>query len=245
MAEHRNAPVCNRNIRTISITSGKGGVGKTTLVANLAFSMAHSGKRILILDGDLGMANVDIMFGVRPEKTLYDVLSGQTTLAEILLEVAPNIDLIPSGSGITELQNLAQVQRREILDQIGRMESKYDVFLIDTAPGIDSNVLYLNSAAQEIHVIITPDPASIADSYALIKVLHQQYRERKFHIICNQVKDESEGFSLFQRFSDVATRFLYISLDYQGSINFDLSLRPAPKAQKLIVATQPQLVGVA
>lgn len=225
--------------RTISITSGKGGVGKTTLVSNLAMSLSQLGKKVLILDGDLGMANVDIMFGVRPQKTIYDLLNGAASLEEVVIEVAPGISLIPAGSGIVELQDLSQQQKRLILDQVSQMPKKFDCLLIDTAPGIDSNVLYLNSAAQEIMVIITPDPSSLADSYALIKVLNTRYHERRFKIICNQVRDEEEGLALFQRLSDVASRFLYVSLDYQGCVPFDLNLRHATRSQKLIVASHP------
>jgi flagellar biosynthesis protein FlhG len=232
-----------KRTRTISITSGKGGVGKTTMISNIALSLANQGKCVLILDGDLGMANVDIMFGVRPQRTIYDLLSGECELSEVMTQISPNLYLIPAGNGIVELQNLSSAQKRAILDQVSELDMGFDYMLIDTAPGIDDNVLYLNSAAQEIHVIITPDPASIADSYALIKVLNRLHHEEKFKILCNQVKDEAEGLALYGRFADVVNRFLYVSLDYQGCIPFDLNLRQAVRAQKLIISTQPQSVS--
>lgn len=226
--------------RTISITSGKGGVGKTSLVSNLALQFGKEGKRVLILDGDLGMANVDIMFSVRPEKTIQNVLQGECGLLDVLVEVAPNVALIPGGSGIFDLQNLSVYEKQVLLDQVSGLGGAYDYMLIDTAPGIDDNVLYLNSAAQEINVVVTPEPASIADSYALIKVLNQRYRENRFSIICNQVKDEAEGLRLYRRLDEVAQKFLCVSLDFKGSIPSDPNLRQATKVQQLVMKSHPE-----
>ncbi len=228
-----------RPTRTVSITSGKGGVGKTTLVANLSTMLGRQGSRVLILDGDLGMANVDIMFKVRPERTIFDVVKGDCEMKDILINVAPNVTLIPGGSGIFDLQNLTVFEKQILLDQVSGLGANYDLMLIDTAPGIDDNVLYLNAAAQEINVVVTPDPASLADSYALIKVLNQRYRENRFSVICNQVKDESEGLALYERLNSVAGRFLNVGLDYKGSIPMDLVLRQATKTQQLVCESNP------
>ncbi|MCM2280813.1 MAG: MinD/ParA family protein [Bdellovibrionaceae bacterium] len=232
--------VHSRGTRTISITSGKGGVGKTSLVANIALTLGREGQRVLILDGDLGMANVDIMFGVRPEKTILDVVHGEAGVRDILIDVAPNVTLIPGGSGIFDLQNLNMFEKQNLLDQVSSLGTGYDLMIVDTAPGIADNVLYLNAAAQEINVVVTPDPASIADSYALIKVLHQRYRENRFSIICNQVKDETEGLRLFERLNDVSARFLNVGLDYKGSVPMDLNLRQATKSQQLVMRSHPE-----
>lgn len=224
--------------RTISVTSGKGGVGKTTLVCNMAHELARKGKRVLILDGDLGMANVDIMFGKRAPFTIQHVLDGQCTLSEVICNLIPNVDLIPGGSGVYGLSRLDILQKRLILDQVNSLDANYDYLLIDTAPGIDDNVLYLNSAAQEITVIVTPDPSSLTDSYALIKVLNQRQRENRFSIVANMVRDEADGRALFQKLSDVAERFLCVSLDYKGFIPADLNLRQSTRSQQLIVQAQ-------
>ncbi|MGE3974462.1 MAG: MinD/ParA family protein [Bdellovibrionales bacterium] len=229
----------SKRTRTLSITSGKGGVGKTTVTANTAFHLASQGKRVLILDGDLGMGNVDIMFGVRPTKTIYDVLSGTATMAEVLIEVSPKVHLIPGGSGILELQSLTDRQKRVLLDQVNAIGLDFDYMIVDTAPGIDDNVLYLNAAVHDINVILTPDPSSMADSYALIKVLNKYHRENKFSIICNQVRDEREGMILFKRLSDVASRFLFVSLDYKGCIPADTVLGRATKSQQLLLKSYP------
>jgi flagellar biosynthesis protein FlhG len=228
-----------KRTRTLSITSGKGGVGKTTVTANMAYALAKKGQRVLIFDGDLGMANIDIMFGVKSEHSIMDVLSGDKDISEVIVPLAPNISLIPGGSGIVELNRLNAFERRSLVDAVSSMDYQYDYLLIDTAPGITDNVLYLNSAAQRSTVIITPDPSSLADSYALIKVLHKEYRENKFSIVCNQVRDEAEGLSLFNRFNEVVNRFLYIGLDYWGSLSQDQLFRRSTQNQRLILKHEP------
>lgn len=225
--------------RVISITSGKGGVGKTSIVTNMALQFAREGKRVLILDGDLGMANVDIMFNVRATRHILDVVKGEASLQDILIEVSPGITLIPGGSGVFDLQNLTVFEKRALLSEVSGLGADYDIMLIDTAPGIDDNVLYLNSAAQEICVVVTPEPASVADSYALIKVLNQRCRENRFSIICNQVKDASDGQKLFSRLDQVASQFLYVSLDFKGSIPADPNLRQSTRAQQLVTRAYP------
>lgn len=229
---------CSESTRTISITSGKGGVGKTSLVCNIAFELARAGNRVLILDGDLGMANVDIMFGQRATVNISHVLDGRCALEDALMEVSKNIFLIPGGSGVYGLSRLEAVQKRQLLDQIGSLNKSFDYMLVDTAPGIDDNVLYLNSAAQEIMVVVTPDPTSLTDAYALIKVLHQRQKENRFSIVTNMVKDQNEGKQIYQKLSNVAAQFLNVSLDFRGSIPNDLSLRQSNRNQQLVVEVQ-------
>lgn len=224
--------------RTISITSGKGGVGKTTLVCNMAYELGRRGKRVLILDGDLGMANVDIMFGQRARLNISHVLENRCQLEDILIDVAPGVQLIPGGSGVYELARLQPLHKQILMDQVSRLNSAYDFMLIDTAPGIDDNVLYLNAAAQEILVVVTPDPTSLTDAYALIKVLHQRYRENRFSIVANMVRDEQEARHVFQKLSDVASRFLCVGLEYRGFIPADLNMRQAIRSQQLVVQAQ-------
>ncbi len=221
--------------RTISITSGKGGVGKTTLVANLALCLSQRGKKVLILDGDLGMANVDILFGVKTTGNIHDILAGRKEMKDILTEVSKDVYLIPGGSGVVEFNNMNHFERRAMVEAVSALPLGFDYLLIDTAPGIAENVLFLNSAAQTVSVVITPDPASFADAYALIKVLNKNYKVNHFSIVCNQVRDEQEGLQLYQRFNDVVNKFLYIGLDYWGSIPNDVVLRKAIQMQRLIV----------
>lgn len=226
--------------KSVCITSGKGGVGKTTLIANVAYALASRNKKILIFDGDLGMANVDIMYGAKANGQILDVLRGERSIHEIITPLSSNISLISGGSGVVELNRLNVFERRALVDSVGTLDCLYDYLLIDTAPGISDNVLYLNSAAQLSTVIITPDPASFADSYALIKILNREYKKTNFGIICNQVRDEIEGLSLFNRFSDVVNRFLYVGLDYWGALPTDPLLRKSIQNQRLIMKHEIQ-----
>lgn len=225
--------------RTLSITSGKGGVGKSSLVTHLGLVLSRLGQKVLLLDGDMGMANLNIMLGVRPQGTLEEVFLMQKPLQEIVINIAPGLDLIPGGSGIYELQTLSLAQKQNLMDQISLLPQFYDFMLVDTAPGIDQNVLYLNAAADEILVVVTPDPSSVTDAYALIKVLNSQVRENRFSIICNMVKDEKEGIQVFRRLSEVADHFLCVSLSYRGSIPMDLNLSKATKSQQLVLDLAP------
>lgn len=226
--------------RTLSITSGKGGVGKSTLVSNLALKMGLSGQRVLILDGDIGMANVDVMFGIRPSFTIEQVLTGEKTLQEVMLKVAHNVTLIPGGSGIYSLQHIDPYQKRDLLDQMDSYARSFDFMLIDTASGIDDNVLYLNSAAQEIVLVVTPEPSSLTDAYALIKVLNGRYSENRFSVVINMAKNESDALQTYKRLSDVAQKFLCVSLDYKGFIPNDPDLRSATISQQLVVQSSPR-----
>lgn len=227
----------------VSVSSGKGGVGKTTLVANLAFRYSQMGKKVLIFDGDMGMANVDIFFGVRPTGHLYDVVQGDKTLSDILTEVSPKIFLIPGGSGISELQNLNHFRRRALVDNVNQLPHDFDIMLIDTSPGLGENVLYFNSAAETKLIVLTPDPSSLADAYALIKVLNKKFKETHFSLICNQVKNEVDGLRLYQKFSDVVGRFLNVGLDYIGSVPQDPVLRMNNQMQRLVTKHEPQSIS--
>jgi flagellar biosynthesis protein FlhG len=229
-----------RSTKVISITSGKGGVGKSTIVANLATEFEKRGQRVLLFDGDLGMSNLDIMFQVKPDYSVADVIHGNADMRDILVNVTPSISLIPGGNGLFELQRLPHASKQSLLDHVSDLGTIYDVMIIDTAPGIADNVLYLNSAAQEITVVLTPDPASLADSYALIKVLNTRQRESKFSVICNQVRDEQDGQKVFDRLQSVAARFLPVTLNYRGSIPIDPHLRQTTRAQQLVCRTFPQ-----
>ncbi len=225
--------------KTISITSGKGGVGKTSVTCNLARYLALKGNKVLILDGDLGMANVDVMMGKRTEHSILDVIDGEKFIEEIIQPIGDSIYLIPGGSGLHELSHLTVYQKQNLLEQVSSLNGYFDYLLIDTAPGIDSNVLYLNAAVNEILVVVNPEPASITDSYALIKVLNKYHKEERFSILCNEVQSEREGLMVFQRLSEVCEKFLCVSLDYKGHIPLDAAMSRASRSQTLILDKSP------
>lgn len=229
-------------MKTISITSGKGGVGKTSVTCNLAAGLALLGKKVLIFDGDLGMANVDIFFGIHPQKNLQDVIEG-TSIKEAVISVAQNVDLLAGGNGVYSLCHLDAFQRREIINRLAEVSFSYDFLLIDTSPGLHDHVLHLNSIADERLVILTPDPSSFTDAYAQIKVLHQKYKTQNFSIVCNQVPDEKQGEQLYLRFSDVAQQFLPVRLSYRKSIVFDPQMKLANQLQRLILRQNPKAIS--
>ncbi len=221
-------------MKTISVTSGKGGVGKTTFLANLALELRKNGSRILIFDGDLGMSNVDLLFGKTAASHLWDVLNGEKSLEEVLLPLESGIDLISSGSGVLEYGHMNAFQRRAMLDAAESLQRNYDYMLVDTSPGINENVLYLNYACDEIIVLITPDVSSFTDGYALIKVLNSKHKIKRFNIVANMVQNEVEGLNVFSRFEGVAQKFLDVGLNYLGAIPFDSVLREERGLGRLI-----------
>ncbi|OFZ30478.1 MAG: hypothetical protein A2622_08735 [Bdellovibrionales bacterium RIFCSPHIGHO2_01_FULL_40_29] len=229
-------------MKIISFSSGKGGVGKTSITSNVALGLSQLGKKVLVLDGDLGMANVDIFFGVHPKKTINDLLAGES-LKSCLTPVAHHVDLLAGGNGIYELSHLNSFQRREIIAGLESVNYQYDYLIIDTSPGLHDHVLHLNSIADECYVILTPDPSSLADSYALIKVLQQKYKSQKFSIICNQVKDEQQGAQLFLRFAEVVQQFLTVRIQYKGSIPYDVNLKISNQHQRLIIRQDPKSIS--
>jgi flagellar biosynthesis protein FlhG len=163
------------NTRIIAITSGKGGVGKTSIVANLGYAFGQLGKKVLILDADLGLGNLDILLGLAPKYNLSHVITGEKNITEITLEGPGNIKILPASSGIQELTLLTTKQRDHILAELDLLIEPVDILLIDTAAGISSNVMHFNAAAQEIIVVVAPEPTSITDAYALMKVLSLNY----------------------------------------------------------------------
>src|SRR3989339_899609 len=208
--------------RVICVTSGKGGVGKTNIVTNLGYALAKGGKKVLILDADLNLANVDILLGLTPRYNLHHVFMGEKTLAEVLVQGPAGLLILPASSGIMELAEMSALAQ------------KIDIMLIDTAAGINNNVIYFNLAARERIIILTPEPTSLTDAYALIKVLSSRHDVKRFRILVNLARSEKEALAVFRKLSIVADRFLdSLSLDYLGYIPYDSKLPTAVREQRL------------
>lgn len=226
-------------IRVLSFTSGKGGVGKTQIVSNLACALARRGHRVLLLDGDLGLANIDIMFGVRPQYTIHDVFSKNVSLRDVIIQIRENIDLIPASSGITDMTQLSHMQKLNLMNQIDELEQNYDFLFIDTASGISQDVMDFNAAAQDIVVITTPDPTAITDAYAMIKVLDNTYNEKEIKLLVNQVTGEKQALKVYEKISNVADLFLSVKIDYIGYVPIDKNVPLAIRSRSPLFDSRP------
>lgn len=225
--------------RVFSITSGKGGVGKTAVVANSAVTLAKMGKSVLILDADLGLANVDVIFGLTPQYNLNHFFSGEHELEKIMVEGPYGIKILPAGSGVQNFTRLDGHHKMRLLDALDTMSETFDFVLIDTEAGISENVTYFNTAAQDILVVTTPEPTAITDAYALMKLLSTQFHEKRFNLLVNQIRSEEEALDVYRKLTIVSNRYLDISIDYLGSIPADREMVDAIRKQKVYVDAHP------
>jgi len=227
-------------VRVICVSSGKGGVGKSNIVVNLACAFDLMGKKVLILDADLGLANIDVLLGLTPRENISHVLEGKRQMREVLVNGPGNIRIMPASSGVQELTRLTDDQKLQFLQLLDELETDFDILLVDTAAGISDTVLYFNLAAHERIVVVTPEPTSLTDAYALIKVLYTRHGERHFRILANSVHNDKAGKCIFAQMSKVADHFLDgISLDFLGSIPHDPEVPKAVLQQKALVESFP------
>jgi flagellar biosynthesis protein FlhG len=223
----------------ITVTSGKGGVGKTNVVANLAVALSRAGKEVLVMDADLGLGNIDVLLGLTPKYTLEHVLAGSHHLSDIVIPGPAGIHVLPASSGLPQLTSLSDEQQLLLQSELEDVAKTVDVLLIDTGAGISPNVTYFASAAQETVVVISPEPTSLTDAYALIKVLCRQHRERRFRVLVNMAKSQRDAMQTFRKLDAAADRFLHINLDYMGYIPFDDYLPMAVIEQKAVTECFP------
>ena len=219
-------------IRTIAIASGKGGVGKTNVVANLAIALQKRGKKVLILDADLGLSNVDILLHLAPRYNIQHVISGEKRLSEVIVQGPSGIKVLPASSGVQELTHLDALQRMRLLEEFEAYEDDIDILLIDTSAGISENVAFFCVASQEIVILTNPEPTALTDAYALIKVLFTRYQEKQFGILVNFARSAADAKEVYRKLSVVTDRFLNVSLDYLGYIPYDKSIPDAVRAQR-------------
>ena len=233
--EDSSAHLENRTAtRVLSVTSGKGGIGKTAVVANIGYCLARSGKKVLIFDADLGLANIDVVFGLTPQFNLNHFFSGEKDLESVMVEGPHGIKIMPAGSGVQSFIQLDSHQKIRLLEALDSLDHEFDFVLIDTEAGISENVTYFNTAAQQILVVTTPDPTAITDAYALMKLLSIKYHEKHFNLIVNMVQNEDEALDVYRKLSMVSHRYLDISIDFFGSIPFDNQMKDAIRKQQVI-----------
>jgi flagellar biosynthesis protein FlhG len=228
-----------RPVQVIAVTGGKGGVGKTSVAVNLAAALSAAGRSVVLLDGDLGLANVDVFLGVSPRYTLAHVLSGERTLDEILLPTPQGFTVVPAASGITQLANLEAARHLGLVQAFSALAARLDVMIVDTAAGISHGVTQFSQAAQQVLVVICDEPASLTDAYALVKVLSRNHGVGRFRVLANMVREPGCGQDLFDHFERVTGRFLDVVLDFVGEIPDDECMRRAIRSQRPVLTAYP------
>jgi flagellar biosynthesis protein FlhG len=226
--------------RVIAVTGGKGGVGKTGIVANLGYALGRLDKKVIIFDADLGLGNIDLLLGIAPRFNIGHFLEGSKSLDEILVKVSPHMTIVPASSGLEALTRLTAAQQGKIFLELQQAMAGNDFILVDTAAGLSSNVIQFNMFADEILVVVSPEPASMTDAYALMKVLSMNYGAATFHLLLNMARHKDEADEAFRQLKLVTDRFLDVELDYLGFVPFDEQVNKYVKRQKLLCEAAPE-----
>ncbi len=226
-------------LRTIAISSGKGGVGKTNVVLNLGVALARKNVRVGILDADFGLGNIDIMLGIDPGRDINDLLEERAGLEDILVQ-RNGLYIIPATSGIQSLTHLAPRQETVLFRELRKLEKLVDLLIIDTAAGISDNVISLLLSADEVFLVVSSEPTSIVDAYAVVKVVGEIDPLKPFSVVANFVSGEEEAAEIYLKLSRATQKFLGKSLDYLGSVQRDASVTAAVRAQRPVLEQSPQ-----
>jgi flagellar biosynthesis protein FlhG len=233
----------DKPVKVIAVTGGKGGVGKTTVSANLAVSIASQGRDVMLVDADLGLANVDVMLGLHTRFHLGHVIQGQCQLEDAIITGPHGLQIVPAASGVKRMATLSQAEHAGIIRAFSDLYHRVEVLIVDTAAGLHDSVLTFSQAAQHVLVVVCDEPASITDAYALIKVLSREHGVRRFQVLANQTRKSGEGPALFQKIQRVCDRFLNVTLEFAGSVPFDDYLRRAVQRQSAVVDAYPASIS--
>ena len=227
-------------VRVIAVTGGKGGVGKTNASVNLALAMCHMGKKVMIMDADLGLGNIDVILGLHPEYNLSNVIKGERDLEEVIVDGPHGLKVIPAASGIQEMAELNAVQHAGLVQAFSQLSHQVDVLLVDTAAGISDSVTTFSKAAQEVLVVVCDEPASITDAYGLIKLLNRDHGLFRFRILANMVKSAQQGREVYEKITKVTDRFLDVAMDYVGHVPYDEYVLKSIRKQQAVVDAFPR-----
>jgi flagellar biosynthesis protein FlhG len=238
-ASFRVAPAKTAGTRVIAVTSGKGGVGKTNVVANLAVGLSELGKKVVVLDADFGLANIDVLLGLTPRFHLGHVLFGHKSLTEIMVQGPRGIQIIPASSGLQPLSELTLAQRRQLVESFAHLDSDTDYFIIDTAAGISRNVIHFLLSAQQVIVVSAPEPTAIVDAYAVIKIILVENPAKDVHVLINSVEHEQDASEVFCQINSVVKRFLNREVAFLGHIPLDPHVPQAVRSQVLVSHRYP------
>jgi flagellar biosynthesis protein FlhG len=232
-----------RPVKVIAVTGGKGGVGKSTVSANLAVSIAATGREVMLVDADLGMANVDVILGLHTRFHLGHVVAGECALEDAIVTGPHGLQIVPAASGIKQMANLSQAEHAGIIRAFSDLYHRVEVLVVDTAAGLSDSVTTFSQAAQHVVVVVCDEPASITDAYGLIKVLSREHGVQRFQILANQTRRPGEGPDLYQKISRVCDRFLNVHLEFAGSVPYDDYLRRAVQRQTAVVEAYPASIS--
>lgn len=230
----------NHPVQVIAVTGGKGGVGKTNVSVNLSLALAELGRRVVLMDADLGLANIDVQLGLRPKATLADVLAGSCDLREVMITGPGGIRIVPAASGAAEMVNLGPREHAGLIQAFSDIGDEMDVLIVDTAAGIGDSVVSFVRAAQEVIVVVCDEPTSITDAYALIKLLNRDHGVTRFRVLANMVHTPQEGHNVFNKLLQVTDRFLEVALQYVGAVPYDESIRKAAQRQRGVYEAFPR-----
>ncbi|MBS0373651.1 MAG: MinD/ParA family protein [Proteobacteria bacterium] len=236
-------PLPSRPVKVVAVTGGKGGVGKTNVTANLAVALADRGQSVLVLDADLGLANIDVVLGLQPRWNLSHVMSGERALEEVIVDGPRGIRVVPASSGLRQMANLGGLEHAGLIRAFSDLGQRVDTLLIDTAAGLHDGVTTFVRAAHHVLVVVCDEPASLTDAYALIKVMSREHRVRDFRVLANQTRNPGEGRELYEKLFRVCDRFLDVNLEFAGSIPHDEFLRRAVQRQSAVVEAFPGSVA--
>ncbi|SFM13700.1 flagellar biosynthesis protein FlhG [Halopseudomonas yangmingensis] len=230
----------NHPVQVIAITGGKGGVGKTNVSVNLSIALAELGRRVVLLDADLGLANVDVLLGLKPKATLADVLDGKCDLRDVLVKGPGGIRIVPAASGAARMAQLDPREHAGLIQAFSDIGDDIDVLMVDTAAGIGDSVVSFVRAAQEVLVVVCDEPTSITDAYALIKLLNRDHGMTRFRVLANMVHTPHEGRAVFAKLAKVTDRFLDVALQYVGAVPYDENVRKAVQKQRALYEAYPR-----
>lgn len=226
-------------VKVIAVTGGKGGIGKTCVAANLGLALSSLGRSVMLMDADLGLANLDVVLGLRCRRTLADVLEGSCALADIVVTGPQGLQVVPGASGIGRMSMLGDRELAGLINAFNDLTGRLDYLIVDTAAGISASVTRFSRAAQHVLVVLSSEPAAMTDAYALIKVLSREHDVQRFQVLANQVHRTGEGRDCFEGLARVCEKFLDVTLDYLGSVPADPFLRQAVAARRAVVDLYP------
>ncbi|MDF3013267.1 MAG: cobyrinic acid a,c-diamide synthase [Cellvibrio sp.] len=228
-----------RPVQVIAVSGGKGGVGKSNISVNLSIALAELRRRVVLLDADLGLANVDVLLGIRATHTLADVLAGTHSLADVLVSGPAGMKIVPASSGVQRMAELSAAEHAGLINAFNDLSDQVDILVIDTAAGISDTVVSFVRAANEVIIVVCDEPSSITDSYALIKLLNKEYGMQRFRVVANMTRTPQEGINMFNKLNTVCERFLDVTLQFIGQIPFDENVRKAVQKQKALLEFAP------